>query len=111
MIAAGERLFRPHRMRLLMASALVPAVVLVACSGQPRQQQAQAKSPDELYAAMEQSLTRYRDGVQALREGDNDTARQLVTSAAAELAAGGNACVTTAGWPRVSRKSRVRCAY
>jgi len=97
MIAAGERLFRPHRMRLLMATALVPAVVLVACSGQPRQQQAEAKTPDELYAAMEQSLTRYRDGVQALREGDNDTARQLVTSAAAELAAGGDACVSTPG--------------
>ena len=32
-----------------------------------------------------------------MREGDNDTARQLVTSAAAELAAGGNACVSTPG--------------
>ena len=97
LIAAGQRLFRPRRVRLLMATALVPAVVLAACSGQPRQQQAEAKSPDELYAAMEQSLTRYRDGIEALRRGDNDKGRQLVASAAAELAAGGDACVATAG--------------
>ncbi len=97
LIAAGQRLFRPRCVRLLMATALVPAVVLAACSGQPRQQQAEAKSPDELYAAMEQSLTRYRDGVEALRRGDNDKGRQLVTSAAAELAAGGDACVATSG--------------
>jgi membrane-bound lytic murein transglycosylase D len=97
LIAAGQRLFRPRCVRLLMATALVPAVVLAACSGQPRQQQAEAKSPDELYAAMEQSLTRYRDGVEALRRGDNDKGRQLVASAAAELAAGGDACVATSG--------------
>jgi membrane-bound lytic murein transglycosylase D len=97
LIAAGQRLFRPRCVRLLMATALVPAVVLAACSGQPRQQQAEAKSPDALYAAMEQSLTRYRDGVEALRRGDNDKGRQLVASAAAELAAGGDACVATSG--------------
>lgn len=97
LIATGERLMRPHRMRLLMATALMPAVVLVACSGQPRQQQAAAKSPDELYAAMEQSLTRYRDGIEALRRGEPENGRALITGAAAELAAGGDACVATPG--------------
>ena len=91
------RLVGPHRMRLLMATALMPVVVLVACSGQPRQQQAAAKSPDELYAAMEQSLTRYRDGVEALRRGEPENGRALITGAAAELAAGGDACVATPG--------------
>lgn len=98
--AAGERLLRPNRMRLLAATALLPAVILAACSGQPRQQAAenwQAGTPDELYTAMEGALARYREGLHELRSGDDEAGRQKMRQAVADLQAGGDRCLATRG--------------
>jgi len=50
-----------------------------------------------LYAAMESAVSRYQDGLQALRGGDQDTARGLMASAAQDLVSGGSACAATPG--------------
>jgi membrane-bound lytic murein transglycosylase D len=50
-----------------------------------------------LYAGMESAVSRYQDGLQALRAGDQDSARGLMASAAQDLVSGGNACAATPG--------------
>jgi membrane-bound lytic murein transglycosylase D len=50
-----------------------------------------------LYAEMDSAVARYQDGLQALRDGDQDSARGLMASAATDLVSGGNACAATPG--------------
>jgi membrane-bound lytic murein transglycosylase D len=79
---------------LVLGSAL--AIVLVACAGQPRRDAA-APNADQLYANMESALTRYREGLHALRAGDHDSGRQLMGGAVADLQTGADKCLVTRG--------------
>ena len=84
------------RVARLVAVVLVLAVAVVSCAGQPRREAAR-QSPDALYATLELAMARYRDGLHGLRGGDVEGGPELMQSASAELAAAGNACVTTPG--------------
>lgn len=50
-----------------------------------------------LYAEMDSAVSRYQDGLQALRDGDQDSARGLMASASSDLVSGGNACAALPG--------------
>jgi hypothetical protein len=84
------------RVARLVAVVLVLAVAVVSCAGQPRREAAR-QSPDALYATLELAMARYRDGLHGLRGGDVEGGPELMQSASAELAAGGDACVSTPG--------------
>jgi len=90
--AAGSEPFRLHRSTL----GLVGVLLLVACAAPERVTPDQAGA-DRLYGELDQSVSRYREGLVALREGDRDGGRQIMSDAVAELAAGGDQCVNTPG--------------
>jgi membrane-bound lytic murein transglycosylase D len=79
---------------------LLLSVVVVACASAPID--GSGAKVDEarlnaLYAGLEAAISRYQEGIQALRDGSVDTGRRLMDSAAADLAAGGNTCATMPG--------------
>jgi len=96
LIAGAGRLCQPQRAHTLIAVALLPALLLVACSGQPRREGA-PQSADQLYSGMEKSLTDYREGLHALRSGDHDKGRELMGRAVADLQSGADKCLATRG--------------
>jgi membrane-bound lytic murein transglycosylase D len=50
-----------------------------------------------IYHSLEAAVSRYQTGLQALRDGDQDSARGLMSSASEDLISGGNACAETSG--------------
>lgn len=87
----------PWRVAGTAITAAAMVLVLASCAGQPRRSSGVMQRTEELYQGLELSVSRYRDGVQLLRQGSIDGGLELIQSASAELAAGGDACVGTPG--------------
>jgi len=81
-------------MRVSLVGLLV--FVVIACASAPREE-VDETSVNALYSSLESAVSRYQDGLQALRGGDQDSARGLMASAAQDLVSGGNACANTPG--------------
>jgi membrane-bound lytic murein transglycosylase D len=91
------KMWRTHCRALAVASM---SMVAVSCTSAPTGRtldQVDESRLNELYAGIDLAAARYQDGIQALRDGALDLGRQLMDSAAADLAAGGDACATTPG--------------
>jgi len=85
---------RTCAMRVWMICAAVALTLGCAASGTREVDEAQLNT---LYASLEAAVSRYQAGLQALRDGDQDSARGLMRSASGELVSGGNTCSTTPG--------------
>ncbi|MFU8814685.1 MAG: transglycosylase SLT domain-containing protein [Pseudomonadales bacterium] len=70
--------------------------VATACTSAPAEQ-VDESGLNTLYAGIESASQRYQEGLQALRDGHPEAGHLLMESAAADLAAGGNACTSTPG--------------
>jgi hypothetical protein len=57
---------------------------VIACASAPRED-VDESSVNALYSSLESAVSRYQDGLQALRGGDQDSARGLMASAAQDL--------------------------
>jgi membrane-bound lytic murein transglycosylase D len=77
--------------------AVAMLLVLSGCASGGGSREIDEDRVNTLYASMEAAVTRYQDGLQALRGGDQDSARGLMASASQELVSGANVCVTLAG--------------
>jgi membrane-bound lytic murein transglycosylase D len=75
---------------LFSGSCATPAVKTGNTAGSP--------GADRLYAGLDASVGRYRDGLhKVLQEQSREDGRALMTQASADIAAGGDACVRTRG--------------
>jgi len=72
------------------------ALAVASCASSPGTE-VDESSVNALYSSMESAVSRYQSGLQALRDGDQDSARGLMASAAQDLVSGGNACAATKG--------------
>ena len=76
-------------------------VLIGSCSAQaarPATGKPAAATPDALYADIDKAVKTYREGLHKMRlEDEREAGRALMDQAAAQLAAGGDACVRTPG--------------